>query len=270
MDDNLLRLAIFVGVLALMMCLEAAAPKRARQQPRSQRWPTNLLLAAINTVCLKLLGPISAVIAAEYALDQGWGVLAYSPIPLPLYMEVIIGVILLDAAIYLQHVASHRIPFLWQFHKVHHADRDIDTTTGIRFHPVEAVFSMAYKCIVVLLLGPIALAVIIFEVILNASALFNHANVRLPTALDKLLRKVIVTPDFHRVHHSVIVRETNSNYGFFLSIWDRLGRTYIAQPQHQHQDMTIGLTSYQSPKPAALSWCLTLPFRKIPKQEKSS
>lgn len=261
-EDTTLRLGVFISVLLLMMTLEALHPKRERQQRRQQRWSTNLLLVVINAFALRLLGPISAIVVAEYALDQGWGLLAYSPIPLPLYLEIIIGVILLDFAIYLQHVASHRIPILWRLHKVHHVDRDIDVTTGIRFHPLEAMISMIYKCIVIILLGPIALAVMVFEIILNASAMFNHANFRIPVQIDKILRHVIVTPDFHRVHHSTIMKETNSNYGFFLSIWDRLGRTYIPQPKENHHNMTIGLSSYQSTEPASLSWCLTLPFKK--------
>jgi len=264
-NDLTLRLGIFIGVLLLMMLLEAVFPKKKRSQARQGRWTTNLALVVINSFTLKLLGPVTAVVVAEYALDQGLGLLAFSPIPLPLYLEIIIGIVLLDFAIYLQHIAFHRIPFLWRLHKVHHVDRDIDVTTGIRFHPVEAVISMLYKCVVILLLGPIALSVIIFEIILNASAMFNHANFSIPKKLDSVLRLLIVTPDSHRVHHSVHVKETNSNYGFFLSVWDRLGGTYIAQPKDTHSGMTIGLSSYQTPKPAMLSWCLLLPFKKINK-----
>jgi len=244
-----------------MAILEAVLPKRERQQTRAQRWTTNLSLVVVNTIVLKLLGPITAIIAADYALSNNWGLIALSPIPLPLFAEIIIGVVLLDFAIYLQHVASHRIPILWRLHKVHHADRDIDVTTGIRFHPIEAGLSMVYKCGVVLLLGPIAMAVIVFEILLNASAMFNHANIRLPKTLDKILRTLIVTPDFHRVHHSVIEKETNSNYGFFLSIWDKLCKTHIEQPRETHQGMTIGLTTYQNQNPGKLSWCLTIPFK---------
>lgn len=261
LDDTQLRLSIFVGVLVTMALLEAALPKRERQQARAQRWPTNLSLVVINSIVLKLLGPVTAVIAAEYALTNNWGLIALSPIPLPLFIEVLIGIVLLDFAIYIQHVASHRIPILWHLHKVHHADRDIDVTTGVRFHPIEALLSMVYKCGVILLLGPIALAVIIFEILLNASAMFNHANVRLPKTLDSILRILIVTPDFHRVHHSAIEKETNSNYGFFLSIWDKLCKTYIEQPSKNHQGMTIGLNTYQNSNPGKLSWCLSIPFK---------
>lgn len=265
-NETLWRLGIFVSVLLLMMTLEAAFPKRHREQSRKGRWTTNLLLVVINSFALKILGPVTAVVVADYTLDQGWGLLAFSPIPLPFYLEIIVGVVLLDFAIYLQHVASHNIPILWRLHKVHHVDRDIDVTTGIRFHPLEAILSMIYKCLIIFLLGPITLSVIVFEIILNASAMFNHANLRLPKKLDYVLRALIVTPDSHRVHHSVHVNETNSNYGFFLSIWDRLGKTYAAQPRDTHEGMTIGLSSYQSQNPSLLSWSLLFPFKKIKKQ----
>ncbi len=185
-----------------------------------------------------------------------------SPLPLPLFVEIILGIILLDFAIYIQHVAFHSIPCLWRLHKVHHADRDIDVTTGIRFHPLEAMISMIYKCGVILLLGPVTIAVVIFEILLNASAMFNHANVRLPKWLDSVLRTIVVTPDFHRVHHSAMIKETDSNYGFFLSVWDKMCKTYIDQPQDNHQKMKIGLHAYQNRSPGKLSWCLTIPFKK--------
>lgn len=266
LDDTQLRLAIFIGVLVFMAALEAILPKRERQQTRSQRWATNLSLVVVNSIVLKLLGPITAVIAADYALDNNWGLIGLSPIALPLFVEILLGIILLDFAIYIQHVASHHFPILWRLHKVHHADRDIDVTTGIRFHPIEAALSMIYKCGVILLLGPITIAVIIFEILLNASAMFNHANIRLPNTLDKILRTLIVTPDFHRVHHSVIEKETNSNYGFFLSVWDKLCNTYIEQPRENHQGMTIGLNAYQNQNPGKLSWCLTVPFKNVTRE----
>ncbi len=243
-----------------MAIAETLFAKKQRQQQRGQRWLTNLGLTASNILVLKLLGPITAVAVADYALDNSWGLLSLSPIPLPFYLEIILGVVLLDLAIYFQHVCSHKIPVLWRFHKVHHADRDIDVTTGIRFHPIEAFLSMLYKCLVILLIGPITISVILFEIILNASAMFNHANVRLPTRVDRALRTVIVTPDSHRVHHSEIPAETDSNYGFFLSIWDRMFKTYTAQPSQGHDGMVIGLSEYQTLKPASFIWCLKLPF----------
>jgi len=260
MNDSDIRLAIFLGVLILMSLLEALFPRRARTQTRLERWPTNLGIIVLNAISLRLLGPISALIAADYALDHNWGLLAHSPIPLPLWLEFIIGFLLLDLAIYWQHVASHKIPMIWRFHKVHHADRDIDASTGIRFHPIEVALSMVYKCGIILLLGPITLAVLIFEITLNASAMFNHANFKLPLCLDKILRQIIITPDVHRVHHSVIKHETNSNYGFFLVFWDKLFGSYIKQPQEGHDSMTIGLDEYQSKQPNTFSWSLLTPF----------
>ncbi len=261
MSDSEFRLTTFIGVLVLMSALEAIFPRRQRTQTRAQRWPTNLSIIIINSLALRLLGPISALIAADYALDNSWGLLALSPLPLPLWLEFIIGFLLLDLAIYWQHVASHKIALLWRFHRIHHADRDIDASTGIRFHPIEVAFSMIYKCLVIIALGPITIAVFAFEVILNASAMFNHANVKLPLKLDRLLRLVVVTPDVHRVHHSVIPNETNSNYGFFVIFWDRLFGTYIEQPKEGHIDMTIGLSEYQSNKPSSFSWVIFNPFR---------
>lgn len=244
-----------------MMAAEAWLPRRVRQQPRHSRWLTNLLFVVINIAVLRLLGPITAVVVADNALQNNWGLLALSPVPLPLVVEIALGVVLLDFAIYWQHVASHKIPMLWRFHKVHHVDRDIDVTTGIRFHPIEALLSMLYKCLMILLLGPVTIAVVIFEVLLNASAMFNHANVKLPLFVDRVLRCVMVTPDMHRVHHSDIQRETDSNYGFFLSIWDRLFASYIPQPSAGHDGMTIGLAEHQTNEPASIVWSLVLPFK---------
>ncbi len=260
LENNTLRFGIFIAVLLVMALAEALFAKKERQQERGQRWLTNLGLTTSNIVVLKLLGPVTAVAVADIALDNSWGLLSLSPIPLPFYLEIILGIVLLDLAIYFQHVCSHKIPLLWRFHKVHHADRDIDVTTGIRFHPVEALLSMVYKCIVILLLGPVTLSVVLFEIILNASAMFNHANVRLPKRIDYILRSVIVTPDSHRVHHSEIQAETDSNYGFFLSVWDRIFKTYITQPSQGHERMVIGLSEYQTQAPASFAWCLKVPF----------
>jgi len=261
LDENQVRLGVFIGVLALMATLEMVLPKREHTQSRKSRWMTNLSLVIINSILLRFLGPVSAVLAADYALDNGWGLLNHSPAPLPLAVEIALGVILLDLAIYAQHVASHKVPILWRFHKVHHADRDIDVTTGIRFHPIEAALSMVYKCVIILALGPLTLAVVIFEIVLNASAMFNHANIKLPKSVDAILRLIIVTPDMHRVHHSVIPSETNSNYGFFLPLWDRLFNTYVDQPKEGHKEMTIGLNQYQSDSPSTFAWALLVPFK---------
>jgi len=260
--EDALRIAAFVGVLIVMIQLEYLIPRKARSLPRAERWVTNMLLVVINTATLKLVMPILAVAMATIANDKGWGLLTF--IDLPLWVEIPLAIVILDMCVYLQHWASHKIPILWRFHQVHHADRDIDVTTGLRFHPIEILFSMTYKLLLVIALGPAVVAVLIFEVTLNASAMFNHSNVRLPIALDKILRKVIVTPDMHRVHHSVIRLETDSNYGFFLSVWDRLYRTYIAQPRDGHDDMKIGLLAYQTYEPASIAWSLLLPFKSRP------
>ncbi len=262
LEDHILRLLIFIVVLMLMMALETLSPKRNRQQSRIGRWRTNLSLVVMNSVVLKLLGPVAAITVASYTYSQQWGLLWLLPAELPLWVSMTITVVILDAAIYVQHVGFHKIDFLWRLHQVHHADRDIDATTGIRFHPLEAVISMVYKCVIVFVLGPSVIAIIVFEIILNASAMFNHANFHIPQWLDRYLRRIIVTPDSHRVHHSSIQQETDSNYGFFLSIWDRIFSTYNAQPIKNHTGMTIGLTEYQTEHPAHLLWCLSLPFKK--------
>ena len=260
-DENQLRLTIFVAVLLLLAILETVFPQRARTQTRKSRWTTNFALVAINAIVLRLLGPIAAVVSAEFAMANGWGVLNHSMVALPLLFEIVFAVILLDLAIYAQHVASHKLPVLWRLHKVHHADRDIDFTTGVRFHPIEAALSMMFKCAVVLALGPQLIAVVVFEIVLNASAMFNHANLKLSKSFDAWLRLFIVTPDMHRVHHSVIPVETDSNYGFFLPFWDRLFNTYIDQPKMGHEFMTIGLNEYQTRKPSELAWVISVPFR---------
>lgn len=257
--ETLIRLSVFFGVFVLMAGLEAGFARKKRTQSRLQRWPTNLGIVALYTVLLRVLFPIAAIGTALFAQSKGYGLL--NQFALPIWGHIVISMVLLDLAIYLQHVASHKIGIFWQFHKVHHADRDIDVTTGARFHPVEIILSMLYKMLIVLLIGPHAVGVLLFEVVLNGSAMFNHANVKLPFWLDRVVRFVIVTPDMHRVHHSVYRTETDSNYGFNLSIWDRLFRTYIAQPVDGHDKMTIGLPIYQSDKPANLLWCLTLPFK---------
>lgn len=257
--EGLLRIAVFISVLLIMAQFEFLVPRKVRALPRYQRWFTNTSLVVINSIALKVAIPILAVAMASIVADKGWGLL--NQVSLPLWLEVVLAIVVLDMAIYFQHLLSHKIPILWRLHQVHHADRDIDVTTGLRFHPVEILLSMAYKLLVVLILGPAALAVFLFEVILNASAMFNHSNVRIPLAIDKVLRQIIVTPDMHRVHHSVIQSETDSNYGFFLSVWDRLYRTYIPQPRNGHDNMQIGLFEYQTNEPASLVWSLLLPFK---------
>ena len=257
--ESSLRLGVFLSILLVMMVAEAMFPRKKRVMGRGRRWTSNLLLIVIDGLFVRLLFPIVAVGFAAVAVEKNWGL--FNLVDLPVWLEVTVSIIILDMLIYWQHVASHHIPFLWSLHKVHHADRDIDVTTGSRFHPIEIGLSMGYKMLLVGLLGTPVLAVIIFELILNGCAMFNHSNVKLPLKFDRVLRRFIVTPDMHRVHHSTLVPETNSNYGFSLSLWDRLFRSYTAQPREGHEAMGIGLEEYQSNGPTSLTWSLWLPLK---------
>ncbi|MEQ6201811.1 sterol desaturase family protein [Sulfitobacter sp. HNIBRBA2951] len=260
--EGVIRLTVFLGLFAVLALAEAYAPRRVRRQKQTTRWMTNWGMTVLNTVALRLMAlvlPLLAVGAAADAAAQGWGLLNW--VAWPLWVEVLIAVVVLDFAIWFQHLVTHKVPLLWRLHRVHHADVDIDVTTAIRFHPVEIGLSMLLKIGLVYLLGPAAIAVIIFEIMLNGTAMFNHANLRLPARVDAVVRCVLVTPDMHRVHHSVHRHEHDSNYGFSLSIWDRMFGTYIAQPAQGHDDMDIGL-QWQDPRPGKLSWSLTLPFQR--------
>ncbi len=255
-----IRLAVFLGLFALFAIAETLAPRRARVQPRGKRWITNWSITITNTVMLRVLAiglPLLAVGAAIDAAENGWGL--FNIIGLPVWLEFLLAVLILDFAIWLQHLITHKIPILWRLHRVHHADRDMDVTTAIRFHPVEIALSMFLKIGLVYALGPAALAVVVFEILLNGTAMFNHANIRLPLPIDRVLRMVLVTPDMHRVHHSIHRSEHDSNYGFALSIWDRMFGTYIPQPDKGHDDMTVGL-EWQDDRPSTLGWSLALPF----------
>jgi len=265
-NETSLRLTVFIGILCTMMAAETLFPRKTRALPRAHRWSSNLLLIAIDSLFVKLIFPIVAVGVAALAIKNGWGL--FNIIHLPIWLEVTLSVIILDMMIYWQHVAFHHVPFLWALHKVHHVDRDIDVTTGSRFHPIEIALSLLYKMVIVIILAPAVIAVIIFEIILNGCAMFNHSNVRLPLGFDRILRRFIVTPDMHRVHHSTIVSETNSNYGFSLSLWDRIFGSYTAQPAQGHDDMVIGLKEYQHSGTASLIWSLLLPFKSVKKLEK--
>lgn len=254
-----IRLGFFLGIFFIMAMWEIAAPRRVLTVPKLSRWANNLGLVALNTLLLRLLFPIAAVGLAAYTSTQGWGLLNHWQTPY--WVAVLIAVIALDFVIWLQHVMVHAIPLLWRLHRVHHADLDYDVTTGARFHPIEIILSMLIKFATILLLGPPVVAVILFEVILNGMAMFNHANVRLPLPLDRLLRRLLVTPDMHRVHHSVEDDEANSNFGFNLSIWDRLFGTYRDQPRGGHTEMTIGIHKYRDAKQVdRLPGMLALPF----------
>ena len=257
MSEGVIRLSVFLGILIAMIGLETLFPARDRVQKRGARWLTNFGLVVIDTVVIRLLFPVIAVGVAIWAEARGWGVL--NLLSLPIWVKTIFAVIILDMMIYWQHVAFHKVPILWHLHKVHHADRDLDASSGLRFHPVEIVISMVYKMAVVCLLGAPALAVIIFEILLNACAVFNHANVRVPLWFERPLRQVMVTPALHRIHHSVIERETNTNYGFSVIWWDKIFGSYTDQPQGK---LTLGLNEYQTDAPSGLWWSLTAPFRR--------
>ncbi len=266
LNEPTLRLTAFVSVLAIVALAEFLRPRRRKQFPRWTRWPTNLGMVALATLAVRLLSflgghvalPMVAVAAALLAEQSGWGLL--HGLAWPLWLEAILGFIALDFAIWLAHVASHKVPLLWRVHRVHHADRDFDVTTALRFHPIEIVLSMLYKVVWVLALGPSVATVIGFEVVLNALAMVNHANLALPLPADRLLRLLIVTPDMHRVHHSVRSSEHNHNFGFNLAVWDRVFGVYTDQPVDGHEGMTIGLMEFQTEAPVRLGWSLRLPF----------
>jgi sterol desaturase/sphingolipid hydroxylase (fatty acid hydroxylase superfamily) len=257
--EPIIRLACFAGVLLLMALWEVLAPRRRLTASRPLRWASNLGLVALDTLLVRFLIPLGAVGVALLAAERGWGVL--NNLALPAWLAVTLSVVALDLAIYLQHVMFHAVPLLWRLHRVHHADLDFDATTGVRFHPVEILLSLGIKMGAVVLLGTPALGVLLFEVLLNATSVFNHGNVRLPGWLDRPLRLVVVTPEMHRVHHSTNPRETNSNFGFNLPWWDYLLGTYRAQPAEGHEDMTIGLEEFREERVAdRLHWMLALPF----------
>ncbi len=262
-NETLVRLSIFICLFALFALAETLLPRKVRTQPRSSRWLTNWSMTVLNTLTLRLMAFVIPLLAVGAALDAGrndWGLLNW--LNWPAWVEITATVLFLDFAIWAQHLITHKIPLLWRLHRVHHSDRDIDVTTAIRFHPIEIALSMLLKIGLVYLLGPAALGVVLFEIILNSTAMFNHSNLALPLGLDRVLRLVLVTPDMHRVHHSVHQHEHDSNYGFSLSIWDRIFRTYVAQPQEGHDGMTIGLR-WQDDRPSELGWSLRLPFGKL-------
>ena len=241
-----------------MIVWEVLAPRRRRLVSRWARWPSNLGIVVLSTLLLRAVFPVAAIGLASLGQQRGWGLL--NNVAVPDWMKIIAAVVLLDLAIYLQHVIFHAVPALWRLHRMHHADLDFDVTTGARFHPLEILLSMGLKLAVVATLGTPALAVLISEVALNATAMFNHGNVGLPSTIDRVLRWLVVTPDMHRVHHSTVVNETNSNFGFNLPWWDRLFGTYRAAPAAGHEAMTIGLDSFRDPVQLRLDRMLVQPF----------
>jgi sterol desaturase/sphingolipid hydroxylase (fatty acid hydroxylase superfamily) len=252
------RLSFFLGIFGLMSIGEIIAPRRLLMASKGSRWFANLVMVALNPLSVRLLFPVLPTGMAILAQERHWGL--FNLVDMPYWISVAIGIVALDLAIYLQHVLFHAIPLFWRLHMVHHADMDIDVTTGLRFHPIEIVLSMAIKLMTIVLLGAPLPAVLIFEVGLNATSMFSHSNIRLPLGVDGILRLFVVTPDMHRVHHSVIIRETNSNYGFNLPWWDRLFGTYVAQPARGHGGMTIGLAQFRDPQQLTLLRLLALPF----------
>ena len=258
-NEATIRLVAFIGVFTAMAVWEAAAPRRPRSQTRLTRWPSNLGIVVLNTALLRILLPATAVSLALLGTHRAWGLL--NNLPLPSWTTVVASVILLDLAIYLQHVMFHAAPALWRVHRMHHADLDFDVTTGARFHPIEIILSMLIKFGVVAALGAPAAGVLVFEVILNATSMFNHGNIRLPVGFDRWLRWFVVTPDMHRVHHSIVIAETNSNFGFNLSWWDRLLGTYRDQPIAGHDGMVIGIEQFRAPRELWLDRMLLQPFR---------
>ena len=257
--EPVIRLSAFVAIFAAMALWELAAPRRPQAIGRLRRWPSNLGIIALNTVALRLVFPTAAVGIALLAETGGWGL--FHALATPAWLAIVASVLLLDLAIYLQHVLFHAVPALWRLHRMHHADLEFDVTTGARFHPIEILLSMAIKLGVVAALGAPAVAVLLFEVLLNATSMFNHGNVRIPLGLDRVLRRLVVTPDMHRVHHSVVPSETNSNFGFNLPWWDRLFGTYRAQPAAGHDGMTIGIEQFRDPRELRLDRMLLQPFR---------
>jgi sterol desaturase/sphingolipid hydroxylase (fatty acid hydroxylase superfamily) len=257
-NEPLIRLAFFLGILVLMIAWEFAAPRRRQTVSRWVRWPNNLAVVVLNTVFLRILFPTAAVGWALVGEERAWGLL--NNLNTPRWAAVMLSLALLDLAIYLQHVLFHAVPVLWRLHRMHHADLGFDVTTGTRFHPLEMLLSMLIKLTVIAALGPPAVAVLIFEILLNATSMFNHANVRIPPGIDQVLRWLVVTPDMHRVHHSVIPAETNSNFGFNLPWWDRLCGTYRAQPAAGHEGMTIGIEQFRTVRELWLDRMLLRPF----------
>lgn len=254
-----IRIAVFVAIFGSMAALEIALPRRTPDPRKGARWRTNLLMVVVDSIALRVVFPLAAVGWALWAEANGTGL--FRATGMPVWLAGLIGFIVLDFAVWLEHVASHKIPILWRIHRMHHSDIDFDVTTALRFHPLEIILSMMWKAAIVVALGVPVIAVLLFEIVLNGAAMFNHSNWKIPARIDEILRLFIVTPDMHRVHHSVRVRETDSNYGFNFPFWDRLFRTYTDQPQDGHLGMTIGLTEYRGDDPTGFIWSLILPFR---------
>ncbi|MDA9581927.1 sterol desaturase family protein [Amylibacter sp.] len=263
MSDTILRLTFFLSILIILIMAEILFPKKKRIHNRKDRWITNGLITLINTASVNIVHIAIPLIAIVAAIDVSNGKMGlFNIINFPIWIEIILTVIILDFIIWGQHLLSHKIPFVWRFHRMHHTDRDLDVTTAVRFHPFEIIFSMFIKITSIYILGASAIAVIIFEIMLNGMAMFNHANLRIPFRIENILRKFIVTPDLHRIHHSIYIDEHNKNFGFSLSIWDKIFKCYLDQPRDGHKDMKLGL-KWQNDKPTKLGWSLWIPFKKL-------
>lgn len=257
-NEPLIRIGFFVGVFLAVALVELIVPRRALTTSKRDRWFGNIGIVFINTFLLRLLFPAGVVGIAIWIARVEWGI--FNVIQWPFWLEVVITVIILDFVVYMQHVMFHAVPVLWRLHMMHHADMDYDVTTGTRFHPIEIIISLGIKAAAVMVLGAPVVGVIIFEVLLNGTAMFNHGNFFIPLGVDRVLRLFLVTPDMHRVHHSVFPNETNRNFGFSLPWWDRLLGTYRSQPSKGHEQMTIGLNQFRDPSRLTLRWMLALPF----------
>lgn len=260
--ESAIRLAASLGVFAIVAVWEALAPRRGARFSRRQRWPHNLGLLVLDSLVVRLLPPGAVIAVAVAGEARGWGLI--NALGQSGWVAILVAIILLDLAIYFQHIMFHAVPTLWRLHRVHHSDLDFDVTTGTRFHPIEILLSTLIKMAAVVAIGAPAVAVLVFEVLLNATAMFNHANGKLPVAIDRWLRLLVVTPDMHRVHHSALCNETNSNFGFNLPWWDRLFGTYRAQPAAGHEAMTIGVDAFRTRADLRLDRLLLQPFRDTP------
>lgn len=259
-NEGTIRLAVFITLFSIMALSEYFRPRRPLTASKGSRWFTNWTIVVLDSLVVRLIFPAAAVGAALWANSNGYGL--FNMIGISEGLAALLAFLVLDFAIWLSHLLSHKVPVFWRIHRMHHSDVNIDVSTALRFHPIEIVLSMLYKVAIVVALGAPAVSVILFEIVLNGAAMFNHANFKLPLWFDKILRILIVTPDMHRVHHSVEQNETDSNYGFNLSIWDRMFGTYTDQPKDGHDGMTIGLPQWQEDGPTKLNWSLMVPFRK--------
>ncbi|MGE4233086.1 MAG: sterol desaturase family protein [Bacteriovoracia bacterium] len=256
--EPIIRLSFSVGLFLVLALAECYFPRRRLTFLRKNRWPSNIAITVIDVLVMRMILPLGAVGFARIVQSHGWGIL--NSIAFPAWIEVLIAVTVLDLAIYSQHLVFHHVPLLWRIHRMHHTDLDFDVTTGSRFHPAEIALSLGIKLAVITVLGAPAIGVLVFEILLNATALFNHSNLKIPTSADRFIRRFLVTPDMHRVHHSILKNETNSNFGFNLPWWDHLFRTYQKTPKAGHESMTIGTDVFRNPKELRLDRLLIQPF----------